>query len=537
MPSQTTVETRNVDGYHVVIEQHQNMSLPMGELNWLTPAMCISVYWPDTRGNSSPAAGQPSSLQAVLRQIFPLPAQKMSTAAKQQWIDDKLQRVLDALKIPPSQVGDQPDVLVPGIYSDGAAPYLYLLETARPRDGYTEALTFHARSGGSVYRPLINTTLLKTVRDLISQDWQRELHSYRPADGSRRTIEHIAGCLLGGAVGDALGAGIRHFSLAQIEAQFGPAGVVDYVPIAGTRGTLSWYSQMSLFTAEGLIRAKRRGDAKGICDVVGVVLHAYYRWLATQGETPPSPVPVPTEADGWLVSLAPLHTCRGPSQTVLAALRSGRRGTLTQQINHSKGAAAVARIAPVGLAGMGETFTLGAEIAALTHGHPTGYLAASCFAILLRQMMTGDSLATALDAANTELRRTPGHEECLNAVTRARELATSAPATPATVGQLGNGASATEALAIAVFCALKADDFAHGVRLAITHSGASDITGALTGQLLGALLGKQAIPQRWLDQLELRNEITELAKDFFLEFAGFPHASWFAAEWEKYPGW
>ena len=123
MPSQTTVETRNVDGYHVVVEHHQEMSLPMGEFNWLTPAICISVYRPDTRGNSPPAAGQPSSLQAVLRHIFPLPAQKMSKAAKQQWIDDKLQRVLDALTIPASQVGDQPDALVPGIYSDGAAPY------------------------------------------------------------------------------------------------------------------------------------------------------------------------------------------------------------------------------------------------------------------------------------------------------------------------------------------------------------------------------------------------------------------------------
>lgn len=122
-------------------------------------------------------------------------------------------------------------------------------------------------------------------------------------------------------------------------------------------------------------------------------------------------------------------------------------------------------------------------------------------------------------------------------MTRARELATGLPANASSVQQLGGGATGPEALAIAIFSALKAENFAHGLWLAINHGGDSDLTGALSGQILGLLYGVQAIPERWLVQLELRNQINELANDFFLEFSNAPQASWFAADWSKYPGW
>jgi ADP-ribosylglycohydrolase len=64
-------------------------------------------------------------------------------------------------------------------------------------------------------------------------------------------------------------------------------------------------------------------------------------------------------------------------------------------------------------------------------------------------------------------------------------LAEVADATPEIVEQLGGGWVAEEALATALFCALKATNFAEGVLLAVNHSGDSDSTGSLTGNLLG----------------------------------------------------
>ena len=67
--------------------------------------------------------------------------------------------------------------------------------------------------------------------------------------------------------------------------------------------------------------------------------------------------------------------------------------------------------------------------------------------------------------------------------------------------------------------------------LSVNHSGDSDSTGAITGNLLGALLGKEAIPMNWLTDLEMKEVIEELALDLLLKFKD--DDVW----WEKYPGW
>lgn len=70
-----------------------------------------------------------------------------------------------------------------------------------------------------------------------------------------------------------------------------------------------------------------------------------------------------------------------------------------------------------------------------------------------------------------------------------------------------------EALAIAVFCVLTARDFVSGVLLAVKHSGDSDSTGSITGNLLGTMLGEDAIPRPWLERLEARHITETLAND------------------------
>jgi ADP-ribosylglycohydrolase len=77
---------------------------------------------------------------------------------------------------------------------------------------------------------------------------------------------------------------------------------------------------------------------------------------------------------------------------------------------------------------------------------------------------------------------------------------------------------AEEALAIALYCALVAPDFASAVRLAVNHGGDSDSTGAITGNLLGASLGEEAIPTAWRDAVEIRAEIERMADELYESF-------------------
>ncbi len=324
-------------------------------------------------------------------------------------------------------------------------------------------------------------------------------------------IERFRGCLLGGAVGDALGAPVEFDSLEAIRARFGADGIRDYVPAYGRRGAITDDTQMALFTAEGLIRAAVREDDKGICDPVAVVRHAYLRWLATQGARP---VSGRLGMDGWLVAERALWSRRAPGNTCLSALESSSLGA-PKAANDSKGCGGVMRIAPVGLIGRGDPFALGCAIAGLTHGHPTGQLAAGALAVVIHELVAEKPLDAAVDAAAARLKEADRHEETLAAIEAARALAAEGAPSAERVETLGQGWVAEEALAIGLYAALTAESFEDGVARAVNHGGDSDSTGAICGNILGALLGAGAIPGRWLADLELRHAILRLADDLY----------------------
>lgn len=324
------------------------------------------------------------------------------------------------------------------------------------------------------------------------------------------------GCLLAGAVGDALGAAVEFLSEEQIVARYGPAGIREPDVAYGRVGAITDDTQMTLFTAEGLLRGHVRGSARGILHWPSMLGGAYQRWLLTQGNPDWKPAS-PWTTDGWLFGLADLHARRAPGRTCIGALIATPTGMPAR--NHSKGCGGVMRVAPVGLYAwaqvggeqLARSFKLGCEAAALTHGHPTGILSAGAFAALVQLLADGTALRDALPPVMALLAGEPEHEETRRALVEACELAASEP--DAQVATLGQGWIADEALAIAVFVALTAPDLETGLRRAVNHSGDSDSTGAIAGNLLGAMLGDAAIPARWLDGLELRHEIAQVADD------------------------
>lgn len=102
------------------------------------------------------------------------------------------------------------------------------------------------------------------------------------------------------------------------------------------------------------------------------------------------------------------------------------------------------------------------------------------------------------------------------------------------IRQLGQGWVAEETLAIAVYCSLKySDDFDKALIASVNHSGDSDSTGAVTGNILGAYLGIRGIPQKYLDNLELKEVILELADDLFNDCQISEYCSYHDAIWEQ----
>jgi len=188
-------------------------------------------------------------------------------------------------------------------------------------------------------------------------------------------------------------------------------------------------------------------------------------------------------------------------------------------INNSKGCGGVMRIAPVGLLfhkSPAQAFEIGAELAAMTHGHPSGFLSAGYLAALIAFINNGDSLQDAISKSGDILTQYPGHEETQVAVDKALKLFEQGNPTYHKIELLGGGWVGEEALAIAVFCALsfpQHDEVLDALSLAVSHSGDSDSTGAICGHLLGALHGVQTLPEELLTALECRQIVQRLAWD------------------------
>jgi ADP-ribosylglycohydrolase len=359
--------------------------------------------------------------------------------------------------------------------------------------------------------------------------------------------DRFAGCLLGGAVGDALGAPIEFMTRREIVRRFGAEGITGYARAYGGIGRITDDTQMTLFTAEGLLRAWVRSCFRGITTYPGVTAHAYLRWLMTQGEEPRCELDY-ADGMGWLFGHRELHARRAPGNTCLAALRGiTPRGAPAR--NGSKGCGGVMRVAPVGLFARQlrdeeprrAAFELATEIAALTHGHPTGSLTAGVLAVLILELAGGSALTGALAGAKACLRMKRRCEETLRSIEHAETLAGSGKPHEAAIAEIGEGWVAEEALAIAIYCALVARGFRHGVVLAVNHDGDSDSTGSIAGNLLGTMHGAGVIPAEWLEPLELRDVIREIADDLyaFKEWAIGEHAPDEALKRRiraKYPG-
>ena len=161
----------------------------------------------------------------------------------------------------------------------------------------------------------------------------------------------------------------------------------------------------------------------------------------------------------------------------------------------------------------GARSTSACELAALTHGHPTGQVAAGAFAALVALLAREWELDEAIDEAMPLVVRRPLGAETQRAIEKAVALARAGAPDAERIRELGEGWIAEEALAIALYASLAAPDFTSGVLLAVNHDGDSDSTGAMAGNLLGAWHGIDNVPRKWLSGVELGSAIAAMADD------------------------
>lgn len=345
-------------------------------------------------------------------------------------------------------------------------------------------------------------------------------------------LDSIRGCLFGGAAGDALGYAVEFVDDYTIFERYGAEGITEYVLDKATgKALISDDTQMTLFTANGLLVGDTRGCMRGIQGWPrGYVAMAYQDWLYTQTGSYENRVKRGYNQRSWLCDVPNLYARRAPGNTCLSALSEAARTSrvddyIANPRNDSKGCGGVMRIVPLALNYQMEIDTLdmeAAQIAAITHGHSLGYMPAAVLChIINRIVFPGEKKMTLkeiiIEAKKTAEKLFKGDEhlkELTDIIDRAIVLSENDFDDLGNIRALGQGWVAEETLAIAIYCSLRYEtDFSRGIIAAVNHSGDSDSTGAVTGNILGALIGYDAIEDKWKKDLECADVIIEMADD------------------------
>lgn len=361
-------------------------------------------------------------------------------------------------------------------------------------------------------------------------------------------LNPIRGCLFGGAVGDALGYPVEFLSADAIFARYGKAGITEYELDAQTgKALISDDTQMTLFTANGLLVGDTRGCMRGVCGWPrSYVAAAYQDWLYTQTGSFEKRAQRKERQRSWLCDVPALYARRAPGNTCLSALSEGADYDpeyIKNRKNNSKGCGGIMRIAPLALnyrMAMENLDMEAAQIAAITHGHSLGYMPAAVLCHILNRIVFPGERKMALKEIVLEAKATvekifaaDSHlHELLAIIDRAIALSENELDDFENIQALGGGWVAEETLAIGIYCSLRhADDFSRGIIAAVNHSGDSDSTGAVTGNILGALVGYEAIEQKWKTNLECADVILEMADDICHGCQMREYSTYYDAPW------
>jgi ADP-ribosylglycohydrolase len=328
------------------------------------------------------------------------------------------------------------------------------------------------------------------------------------------------GCMVGGAVGDALGYPVEFMTIDQILRKYGDKGITRYQLNKDGVAEISDDTQMSMFVANGLAMAYVHYKN---CTVKyhELALKAWY-WTQTHRFDEERPESV---SQFWLTEIPQLYSQRAPGNTCMSAL-SG----ITE--NDSKGCGGIMRIAPLPLFERQIPEARGTDLCdsarflvQYTHKNSLAAIPAEMLSQIIIHLLDLDPKTDEFDIITPIKEYTrkrvsdiscSDYEVMQRLINNAYGLAKIDVPDRDAIRLLGEGWTAEETLAIAVYCCLKhPNSFEDAVIAAVNHSGDSDSTGAVTGNIMGAWLGRKAIPKYFIDNLELVDLVEELATDMY----------------------
>jgi len=329
------------------------------------------------------------------------------------------------------------------------------------------------------------------------------------------------GCLLGMAAGDAMGNTVDKMTWDEICVNYGPNGLLGY-DLANDNAEITSYTQLAAFVSNALLLGAIRGKPEQYSRYIALGIR---EWEKSQRIRPNS-----TERTYcWLAQVPQMrrHNCK--DNRMLDALHRDTLGTPEKPMFRSDAPGSLTTAVAVGLCrdaaklSLSQVARLGAEAVAFTHGEPTAFLSGAFLASAVGSILEDP----AQNLVNLYIRLCDQLEEqfggtwqeaktVADTIRHAISLTRDPELTPLAVMTMLGCCAAHECLAGAVYASvIHVGNFDEAMIAAVNHSGRSAAVAAITGALLGARLGVEALPEFYMESLEPTAILQELSVDLF----------------------
>lgn len=327
------------------------------------------------------------------------------------------------------------------------------------------------------------------------------------------------GCLLGLAVGDAMGYPVDKKTWDEISGMYGPNGLLGYDLANGSADNTS-YTQLAAFVYNGLLLGAIRGNPEKYGKFIALSLREWAKSQQFWGNA--------EKTFCWMAQVPEMRRRHCMDTSMLDALRRETLGTPEKPVFRSVFPGALTAAVAVGLAAEPGKMTkqqvgrYAAEAVAFTHGEPEAFLSGSFLAYVISGILQEpnaklpDLYGKVCDLMEQQYaEKYPQVQTITAGVKRAIALTKDAELSPLAAMTLLGCTTAAECVAGAVYATtIHMANFDEAMIVSVNHSGRSGCVGALTGAIMGAKLGVEALPEFYLESLETTKVLSELAKDW-----------------------
>ena len=350
-----------------------------------------------------------------------------------------------------------------------------------------------------------------------------------------KRVSVCRGCLLGLAVGDAMGYTVDEKSWEEIQQDYGPNGLLGYDLVNG-QAAASAYTQVAAYVSNGLLLGITRGKPEQYIRYIHLSLREWARAQYFPRD--------PEKSWCWVAKIQQMRVRKCKDSRMLDALRMETAPTMEKPINRASSTGSLPGALVIGLAcndkGMPRSLaaSLGAQTVALTHGNPETFLCGSVLAETIASIGENPDLPLQehyKQAVEMMLARFadrfPQAQGLADRLLRTIHLAEQENCDHRDQMEKFQCDTAEQCLCGAMYATLVCgNDFDGAMILSVNHSGRSGAVGAITGGILGALMGAEALPDFYLECLESAGVLETLASDLAL---GSPTFGLFDDDWDQ----